>query len=66
MEIYKSWCKGCGICTAFCPKGALKRDAEGIPFLADPEACVGCRLCELLCPDFAISVLEREKNENET
>jgi len=66
VKVFKSWCKNCGICTAFCPKGALKRDVEGIPFLADPEACVECRLCELLCPDFAISVKEPEKNENET
>lgn len=65
IEIYKDWCKNCGICTAFCPKGALQKNAEGFPFLANPEACIGCRLCELRCPDFAISVMDPEGESHE-
>jgi 2-oxoglutarate ferredoxin oxidoreductase subunit delta len=66
VNIFKSWCKNCGICTAFCPKGALQRDAEGFPYVADPALCIGCRLCELRCPDFAIEVqdiAEADKKE---
>ena len=24
LVINSAWCKGCGICAAFCPKGALE------------------------------------------
>ena len=61
VNIFKSWCKHCGICTAFCPKGALQQDAEGFPYVADPALCIGCRLCELRCPDFAIEVQDIAK-----
>jgi 2-oxoglutarate ferredoxin oxidoreductase subunit delta len=65
IEIYRAWCKNCGICTAFCPNKALQKNAEGNPYLADPKACIGCRLCELRCPDFAISLKDPENNHNE-
>ncbi len=56
IDIFRAWCKGCGICVAFCPKKALARDEAGIPYVKDPEACAGCGLCELRCPDFAITI----------
>ena len=65
VNIYKSWCKHCGICTAFCPKGALQRDTEDLPYLADPDKCIGCHLCELRCPDFAIAFEEIENDATE-
>lgn len=57
LRVYRSWCKRCGICVAFCPKKALEKDQEGYPRWRDQKACVLCRLCELRCPDFAIEVL---------
>ena len=56
IEIYKSWCKRCGICAAFCPAGVLAQEESGDPYVADPERCTGCQLCQLRCPDFAINV----------
>jgi 2-oxoglutarate ferredoxin oxidoreductase subunit delta len=64
LNVYRSWCKRCGICEAFCPKGALERDAQGFPRWKDPQLCVACHLCELRCPDFAIEVEVEEEGRN--
>jgi 2-oxoglutarate ferredoxin oxidoreductase subunit delta len=61
IKIFRDWCKGCGICAAFCPRQCLGLDAEGNPVVEKPERCTGCRWCELHCPDFAICVREVEK-----
>lgn len=58
IDIYRAWCKECGICAAFCPKECLVLDEEGRPVVAHAGRCTGCRWCELHCPDFAISVRE--------
>jgi 2-oxoglutarate ferredoxin oxidoreductase subunit delta len=52
--IFDSWCKRCGICTHFCPTGALETDENGLPFLAHPEKCTLCGMCWMRCPDMAI------------
>ncbi len=63
IDIYKAWCKGCGICVAFCPTGALAKDEAGFPYVKDIEKCINCGWCEIRCPDFAISV-EKKANKN--
>ncbi len=62
VDIYKAWCKACGICISFCPTGALARDEAGYPYVKDPEKCLNCGWCEIRCPDFAITV-ERKAGE---
>ena len=57
--IFKDWCKGCRICSSFCPRGVLGCAEDGIPIIEHPERCIGCRFCELHCPDFAITIKER-------
>ncbi len=54
-----SWCKGCGICVAFCPRKVLKliNDKAAI---VDPDNCIKCGQCELRCPDFAIWLEDAE------
>ncbi len=56
IDIFKGWCKACGICAAFCPRECIRLDEEGSPLVDEPERCSGCGWCELHCPDFAISV----------
>ena len=58
IDIYRAWCKQCGLCAAFCPRECLAIDEEGAPVVVKPERCTGCGWCELHCPDFAISVRE--------
>ncbi len=59
IDIYKAWCKACGICVAFCPTGALDRDETGSPYVKDVEKCISCGWCEIRCPDFAITVEQK-------
>lgn len=54
IKINKEWCKGCGICIAFCPKKVLGYDQEGKVEMLDRENCIKCGQCELRCPDMAI------------
>jgi len=65
VAIYRAWCKGCGICVAFCPREVLSMNERDEPQVTGPERCTGCTLCELRCPDFAISVKKREKKDAE-
>jgi 2-oxoglutarate ferredoxin oxidoreductase subunit delta len=58
IDIFRDWCKSCGICAAFCPRGCISLDQEGRPVVDRGERCTGCRWCELHCPDFAICVRE--------
>jgi 2-oxoglutarate ferredoxin oxidoreductase subunit delta len=63
-RINRDWCKGCGICVAFCPKTVLELDAQDKAVAVRLEDCIACRLCELRCPDLAIEV-EVEKQTSE-
>lgn len=56
IDIFRGWCKACGICAAFCPRHCITLDENGAPAVEDPEQCSGCGWCEIHCPDFAISV----------
>ena len=57
LVINPKWCKGCGICVAFCPKNVLAIEHEKV-HIADEEECIKCGLCELRCPDYAIYIEE--------
>lgn len=61
LVIDTSWCKGCGICVAFCPKKALELSGEKVK-LKEEGGCILCGQCELRCPDYAIW-LEEEKEQ---
>jgi len=59
LEINKAWCKGCGICVAFCPKKVLEMQ-HGKIAVANPDSCILCNICGGLCPDYAIWIEESE------
>ena len=63
IEVNRSFCKGCGICVAFCPKGVLELDDHEKALVKRPEQCTACMLCELRCPDIAIEVRSEEREE---
>ena len=62
LTINKEWCKGCGICVAFCPKQVLKIVKEKSEAV-NIEDCISCGLCELRCPDNAIFLVGGNKDE---
>jgi 2-oxoglutarate ferredoxin oxidoreductase subunit delta len=56
-------CKGCALCTNYCPVSILELDnsrtnARGYTPLmtTDPEKCIGCGFCAMMCPDSVITV----------
>jgi len=64
-QIVPARCKGCGICIAKCPVGALRFGdelgvyASPIPTI-DLEKCIACGNCFKFCPDAAIEVEKEE------
>ncbi|MEJ2724076.1 MAG: ferredoxin family protein [Deltaproteobacteria bacterium] len=56
IRINREWCKGCGICVAFCSKGVLELDDHDKAVVKRLEDCNACGLCELRCPDMAIEI----------
>ena len=55
LIINESWCKGCGICVALCPRQALII-INGKVAVAEADRCVKCGQCEQRCPDYAIYI----------
>ena len=64
IDIFRAWCKACGICVAFCPAGVLARDEGGYPYVKEPDKCISRGWCEMRCPDFAITVYNKDKKRN--
>ena len=63
IQINLKWCKRCGICIEFCPRGVFETADDLTPVVAHPEKCTVCGLCAMLCPDFAISGVERDESD---
>jgi len=65
VEIDEDLCKGCEICSDFCPKGVLglsdviNKKGYYLPKTVKKNKCTGCRLCELMCPELAILISKK-------
>ncbi len=67
VKVLSQYCKQCGICVHFCPKGALsfgkERNAIGAFFPeVDGEKCIACGICATVCPDAVIELREEANN----
>jgi 2-oxoglutarate ferredoxin oxidoreductase subunit delta len=65
VRVFRNWCKGCGLCIAFCPQQVFEEGPEHRPVVAHQERCIACRWCTIHCPDFAILVEEIDENRGE-
>ncbi|MBC7258123.1 MAG: 4Fe-4S binding protein [Chloroflexi bacterium] len=61
VHVFDNWCKGCGICIAFCPQHVYEMDEDGRPVVAHEDQCTACHWCDVHCPDLAIVVTEVEE-----
>lgn len=50
------WCKGCGICVAFCPQEVLALDESQKVVVRRSADCIACELCAWRCPDQVIEI----------
>jgi len=63
IRVDLKYCKGCRLCVAFCPKGALVMSKKlgprglNVAEVADASACSGCLNCAVICPDAAIEIV---------
>ncbi|MBN2586051.1 MAG: 4Fe-4S binding protein [Candidatus Fermentibacteraceae bacterium] len=65
VHVFPEWCKGCGICVAFCPTGVIEMKGQKA-VVVYPEKCVRCYLCARRCPDLAIGIEDSEGRVNGT
>lgn len=65
ITIFGRWCKGCGLCIAFCPQSVFEADGRGRPVVRFPAKCTACELCVKRCPDMAITVRRLDEEEVE-
>lgn len=62
VRIDQDRCKGCGLCTLYCPAKILvlsnKININGYhpAMVTDPSRCISCLNCYLICPDLCYEV----------
>lgn len=61
MAINYDWCKGCGICIAFCPKDCFDISSINQPLMTRLLVCTKCMQCVHRCPDYCITIDEVEE-----
>lgn len=63
IAIDETYCKGCGYCAEFCPKGCIEMESDRfnsqgymMPLFKHPEKCTACGVCVWMCPSMNIEV----------
>ncbi len=66
LDLDKTKCVGCGVCSKVCPMEAVSRGPVGatiklstedlVPNIYDPNKCSFCGVCVYMCPFFALSI----------
>lgn len=65
VTVFHDLCKGCGLCVAKCPVGAISFSKTDLGVYTTPTVeidmtkCIHCGLCETVCPDCALKVRKR-------
>ena len=61
IVIYPDWCKGCGLCAAFCPSKVFQISPLGKAEVVNEPECINLRLLRVCtAPDFAIVVMPKD------
>ena len=68
VVIEDRFCKGCGYCAVFCPRGCIEIKGDkltslgyALPTFAYPERCNTCGFCAQMCPEVAIEIYLKVK-----
>jgi 2-oxoglutarate ferredoxin oxidoreductase subunit delta len=62
VEVDERYCKGCGLCVAYCERGVLGQatapNLRGVyaACVVDGKLCGGCRRCTTVCPEGALKL----------
>ncbi|SDY85719.1 2-oxoglutarate ferredoxin oxidoreductase subunit delta [Evansella caseinilytica] len=65
----EGWCKGCGLCIAFCPQEIihlaehLNRKGYRPAQVVDQDKCTSCAACARMCPDTVITVYRPDRKQ---
>ena len=57
--VFLAECVQCKDCVAVCPRGAIRQDSGGYPYLVHAAACSHCGLCADVCMHGAICLNDR-------
>ena len=71
IQIIPELCRGCALCTNFCPRGCISIPGDRftptgylLAVFSEPDECTACGICGNLCPELAIEVYKYVKDKS--